>query len=294
MSITRTAVWKYLKQLEEMGYAFETLKGTGYKLKSTPDRLYPWEIERHLDTVNIGKEIVYRDTVDSTNALAFRLALAGCTEGTCVVAESQSGGRGRLQRRWLSPYAMNLYISVVLKPPVHPSRIYPLGFISSLAAFDTLSWAGVAPRLKWPNDVLTGGKKVCGTLIELLTEADRVRFVVIGIGLNINMDRTDMDPEIVDIATSLLMETKKRFERASVCGMLLNSLEKYYEVVRQRGVDEVCRLWEERAKTTGTYMEIRQMDRVYRGISEGIDRDGAILLNENGVVTRVIAGDVAV
>jgi BirA family biotin operon repressor/biotin-[acetyl-CoA-carboxylase] ligase len=294
MAVTRTAVWKYLEQLREMGYTFETLKGTGYRLKSTPDRLYPWEIERRLDTVTIGRQIVYRNTVDSTNALAFRLALAGCTEGTCVVAEAQSAGRGRLQRQWLSPHARNLCISVVLKPPIHPSRIYPLSFISPLAAFDTLVWAGVAPRLKWPNDVLTGGRKVCGTLIELSTEADRVRFCVIGIGLNINMDRTDMDPEIAGIATSLFMETKKHFERASVCGMLLNSLEKYYDVVRRQGMEEVCRLWEERARTTGTYMEIRQMDRLYRGISEGIDRDGAILLNENGVVRRVIAGDVAV
>ena len=294
MGITRTAVWKYLKQLERMGYVFETLKGTGYWLKSAPDKLYPWEIERYLDAATIGREIVYRDEVDSTNALAFRLALAGAAEGTCVVAESQSAGRGRLQRQWFSPHAKNLYLSVVLKPPVHPSRIYPLSFISSLAAFDTLTALGVAPRLKWPNDVLAGGKKVCGSLIELSTEADRVRFAIVGIGLNINMERADMEPEIADRATSLLIEAKKRFERASVCGMLLNSLEKHYEVVGRHGVDEVCRLWEEKAKTTGTYMEIRQMDRVYRGISQGIDWDGAVLLNENGVVKRVIAGDVSV
>ncbi len=294
MAITRTAVWKYLRQLEQMGYAFETLKGTGYRLKGRPDRLYPWEIGRFLDTTIIGKEIVYRDTVDSTNALAFQLALAGCAEGTCVIAESQSAGKGRLQRRWFSPYAKNLYVSVALKPAVHPSRVYPLSFISSLAVFDTLIRVGVTPRLKWPNDVLIGDKKVCGTLIELSTEADRVRFCVIGIGLNINMGKTDMDPEVADIATSLLLETKKHFERASICGMLLNGLEEYYEVVKQQGMDEICRLWEERARTTGTYMEIRQMDRVYRGISEGIDRDGAILLNEDGVVTRVIAGDVTV
>lgn len=120
-----------------------------------------------------------------------------------------------------------------------------------------------------------------------------MRFAIIGIGLNVNMDRAGLDPEIADKATSLLMETKKRFERASVCGMLLSGLDRYYGILRQQGVDEISRLWEERARTLGTYMEIRQMDRVYRGISKGIDTDGAVLLEENGVVTRVIAGDVS-
>ena len=169
-----------------------------------------------------------------------------------------------------------------------------MSFIPSLAAFDTLLSAGVEPRLKWPNDVLVNNRKICGTLIELSVEADTVRFAVIGIGLNINMERADMDADLVERATSLLVETKNLFERPRVCGILLGSLEKYYETARQQGMDEICRLWEERGGVKGTYMEIRQMDRVYRGISEGIDRDGAMLLKENGVVTRVIAGDVIV
>jgi BirA family biotin operon repressor/biotin-[acetyl-CoA-carboxylase] ligase len=141
---------------------------------------------------------------------------------------------------------------------------------------------------------LIQGKKICGTLIELSTEADRVRFVVIGIGLNVNMEKEDMDPEIADRATSLLMETKKRFERTRICGILLGNLERYYEIGRQEGMSEICRLWEERARTKGTYMEIVQTDRTYRGISHGIDEDGAVLLEENGKVARVIAGDASV
>jgi BirA family biotin operon repressor/biotin-[acetyl-CoA-carboxylase] ligase len=292
MNVTRTAVWKVLRQLEQMGYTFSKVKGRGYRIISTPDRLYPWEIEYRLTTAFVGREIVYQNSIDSTNALAFRLALAGCKEGVCVITESQSAGKGRLDRKWHSPYGKNLYLSVVLKPDIHPSQIYPLTFISSLAAYDTLKEAGVEPRLKWPNDVLVGGRKICGTLIELSTEADTVRFVVIGIGFNVNMGESDMDAEIRSKATSLLLETKNRFERTSICGMLLDSLEKYYEVVRQQGTDEICRLWEERAKIRGVYMEINQMDRVYRGISEGIDKDGAVLLRQNGTVVRVIAGDV--
>ncbi len=294
LDVTRTAVWKCLRQLEQIGYVFEKLKGRGYRLDVVPDRLYPWEIEQHLQTKYMGRSIVYKENVDSTNALAFKLALTDASEGTCVVAETQSAGKGRLQRKWHSPYAKNIYMSVVLRPTLHPSRVYPLTFISSLAVYDTLAALGVTPRLKWPNDVLIDTKKICGTLIELSTEADSVRFVIVGIGFNVNMTRAEMDPEIRDKATSLFMETKNRFERARICGMLLGTLEGYYQILKTDGVDEICRLWEERAKTKGKYMEITQMDNVYRGISQGIDKDGAILLEEDGRVTRVIAGDVRV
>jgi BirA family biotin operon repressor/biotin-[acetyl-CoA-carboxylase] ligase len=183
-------------------------------------------------------------------------------------------------------------MSFVLRPALHPSEVSPLTFISCLAAFDTLTSMGLTPTLKWPNDVLVKGRKVCGTLIELIVEPDTVRFVVIGIGLNVNMEETDMDEEIRGRATSLFLETGNRFERARVCGMLLNNLEKYYEVVKDRGVDEICRLWEERAHIRGVSMEIVQADRIYRGVSEGIGRDGAMLLREeSGAVTRVVAGD---
>ncbi len=294
LSISRTAVWKILQQLGRMGYVVEKLKGKGYRLTGAPDRLYPWEVERYLETQFVGREIIYKDSVGSTNDVAFDLARAGCREGTCVIAETQDNGRGRLRRSWRSPYGKNIYASAVLRPAVHPSEVSPLTFISCLAAFDALRSMGLAPTLKWPNDVLVNGRKVCGTLIELSVEPDAVRFVVIGIGLNVNMDDTDMDEEIKGKATSLFHETRNCFERARVCGMLLNNLEKYYEVVKGRGVGEICRLWEERANIRGVPMEIVQMDRVYRGVSEGIGRDGAMLLREeNGMVTKVIAGDVS-
>ncbi len=294
LDVTRTAVWKCLRQLEQLGYVFQKLKGRGYRLDVVPDRLYPWEIEQHLASSYMGRSIVYKESIDSTNAVAFKLALDDAGEGTCVVAETQTAGKGRLQRKWHSPYAKNVYMSVVLRPTLHPSRVYPLTFISSLAVYDVLVDLGVTPRLKWPNDVLVGTKKICGTLIELSTEADSVRFVIVGIGLNVNMKKAEMHPEIKDKATSLFMETKNSFERARICGMLLGTLERYYEILKTDGVDEICRLWEERAQTKGTYMEITQMNNVYTGISRGIDRDGAILLEEDGRITRVIAGDVRV
>ena len=152
---------------------------------------------------------------------------------------------------------------------------------------------GAEPTLKWPNDVLIKGRKVCGTLIELSTEAEMVRFVVVGIGLNINMKPAELSDEIRDKATSLFMETKKVYERAAVCGMLLSNLEKYYEVFKEKSESEICSIWEKRADIKGKYLEIVQMGEVHKGISEGIDRDGAVLINEEGTVRKIIAGDVS-
>lgn len=294
MKISRTAIWKYIKQLEELGYKIDKVKGRGYHLRAIPDRLFPWEIEWHLQTSFVGRDAVYRDTVESTNSLAYGLALKNAADGTVVVTETQQAGRGRLQRRWFSPYAKNLYVSIILRPRLHPSRIYPLTFMSSLAVFDTLEALGIQPQLKWPNDVLVKGRKICGTLTELSVEADAVQFVVIGIGFNVNMKRTELADEISTTATSLLMETKKVFERARVCGILLTNMEKYYRVVRDEGTEQICRIWENRAGIKGKTLEVVQMDRTYRGVSEGIDHDGGLLLAIDGKITKIIAGDVSV
>jgi BirA family biotin operon repressor/biotin-[acetyl-CoA-carboxylase] ligase len=294
LHVSRTAVWKYINHLERLGYVFQKSKGKGYRMTGVPDKLYSWEIDRHLRTDATGRKVVHREDVDSTNLLAFKLALSGEPEGTCVVAESQGAGKGRLGRKWFSPAGKNLCISVILRPHIHPSSVYPITFLSSLAAYDTIEeLTGIKPSLKWPNDILINGKKICGTLIELSTEADMVRFVVVGIGFNINMQYGELNEEIQNKATSLLIETKKIYERALVCGILLNHLEEHYRYFRQHGAVGTCSVWEERAAIKGKTLEINQMGESYRGIAEGIDRDGAMLLNVDGEVKKIIAGDVS-
>jgi BirA family biotin operon repressor/biotin-[acetyl-CoA-carboxylase] ligase len=293
LNISRTAIWKYIHQLERLGYNIAKLKGRGYKLIKIPDKLFTWEIDRYLNTDFIGKEIIYKEIVDSTNSYAFKLALDGASEGTCVLADAQKAGRGRLNRVWFSPAGENLYLSVILKPHVHPSNVYPITFISSLAVYDTVETiTGIKPTLKWPNDLLINGKKMCGTLIELSTEADMVKFVVVGIGLDINMKEKEISEEITQKATSLFIETKMIFERANVCGILLSNLEKYYLIFKHNGENEICRIWEERSCIKGKYLEINQMGITYRGISEGIDNKGALLLNIDGEIKTIIAGDI--
>lgn len=292
LGISRTAVWKYINQLEKKGYGISKLKGKGYSLVNIPNKLFPWEINKYLHN-SFTKEIIYKETIDSTNTYAFKLALTGKPEGTCIVAESQKSGKGRLNRTWFSPAYQNIYLSVILRPPVHPSKVYPITFLSSLAVYDTVKdLTGLPPTLKWPNDVLINGKKVCGTLLEISTEADMVSFVIIGIGFNINMDAQHTDESIKDKATSLYMETGKTYNRAYVCAVLLSMLERYYSVFLEKGEREICNIWESKALIKGKYIEINQMTEVFRGISEGIDIDGAMLLNINGEIKKIIAGDV--
>jgi BirA family biotin operon repressor/biotin-[acetyl-CoA-carboxylase] ligase len=294
LGISRTAVWKYINQLELKGYSITKLRGKGYRLTNTPDKLFPWEVNRYLNNNSIVKEIIFRDNIESTNSFAFKLALGGKPEGTCVIAETQKSGKGRLNRVWFSPPGKNLYLSIILKPFIHPSRVYPVTFISSLAVYDTIKRvAGITPTLKWPNDVLIHGKKVCGTLLELSTEADMVSFVIVGIGFNINMKEKEIDEAIINKATSLYIETKKIYERASVCGILLSNLDKYYAIFRRTGEQEICNIWEKTAQIKGKHLEINQMGEVYSGISQGIDTSGAMLLNINGQVKKIIAGDVS-
>lgn len=292
LGISRTAVWKCIKNLEKYGYIINTLKGKGYMLESGPGAPLPWEIDRFLQTKSIGKEIIYKKTVDSTNSLAFKLALLDKPEGTCIIAESQQAGRGRLNRTWHSPTGKNLYLSLILRPRVEPSRIYPITFISCLAVYDTVEMVSeIIPTLKWPNDVLLNGKKVCGTLLEISAETDMVKFVIVGIGLNVNMKENDLTDDIKDRATSLFMETKKVYDRAYVCGQFLNNFEKYYEIFKKYGGGEICRLWEKKANIKGKFIEVNQMGEIVKGISEGIDSTGALLLNIGGETKRVIAGD---
>ncbi len=293
LGVSRTAVWKYMNQLERYGYDIDKSKGKGYRLVETPDRLYGWEIDRYRNTGRIGAKIIHRETLDSTNIFAFKQALAGEAEGTCVVSESQEKGKGRLGRKWSSPAGKNIYLSVILRPSIHPSMVYPATFLSSLAVSDTIEQlTDLKATLKWPNDVLVQGRKISGTLIELSTEADMVRFVVVGIGFNVNMESDDMDEDIKARATSLLMETKKTYERPRVCGILLSNLERYYDLFKIDGARAICDIWEERAQIRGKHLEINQMGKVFIGTAKGIDRDGAILLDIEGTTKKILAGDV--
>lgn len=243
----------------------------------------------------IGEPLYFFSSVESTNQLAFNIAGEGASEGTVIVADHQTRGRGRMQRVWQSPPALNLYISVILRPALAPAFSSPLTIMAGVAIFDVL--AGYCPqvRLKWPNDVLINNKKVCGILTEIKTIGNKIDFVIIGIGININMQIDDLLPSLAPIATSLRVETGKPLDRVDLTVKLLERMGAFYASFLTEGINPLRELWLSAAQLVGRLVEVTFGAEVYRGIVSGMDDSGALMImDEMGEKQRIIAGDLKV
>lgn len=294
LGTSRTAVWKQIRLLREQGYAIEAVPSRGYRLTSTPDLLLPAEIRAGLDTRTIGQEIIYLEDTDSTNLRAYLLGETGAAEGTVVIADRQSAGKGRLGRRWTSPPGVNLYTSVLLRPPISPRSAPQLTFLSAVAAARAIEeTSGLEARLKWPNDILLGGKKVAGLLNELSAETDRVHFVVLGIGVNLNMQAGHFPADLRYPATSVAMETGARISRPAFARALFRHLDGLYHLYLEKGFLPVLLAWESLFDLAGQQVEVDMQERRLLGIATGLDEDGALLVRlPDGTLERVLAGDV--
>ncbi|MBE0597609.1 MAG: biotin--[acetyl-CoA-carboxylase] ligase [Desulfuromonadales bacterium] len=294
LGISRTAVWKQIRLLREQGYVIEAVPSRGYRLTSTPDLLLPAEIRAGLDTQIIGREIVYLAEADSTNLRASLLGEAGSVEGTVVIADQQSAGKGRLGRRWSSPPGVNLYTSVLLRPPISPRSAPQLTFLSAVAtAWAIEETSGLEPQVKWPNDILLGGKKVAGLLNEMSAETDRVHFVVLGIGVNLNMQAGQFPQDLRYPATSLTLETGRPISRLRFARSLLHHLEGLYRVYLEKGFTPILLAWKNLFDLAGRQVEVDLQKRRLSGVAIGIDEDGALLVRlVDGSTERVLAGDV--
>src|SRR5512137_861838 len=241
----------------------------------------------------IGRRIEYHEELESTNTEALRLALDNAPEGTVVIADAQSEGRGRLDRIWESPPSLNLYLSVVLRPdiPAAASSLIPL--MVGVAVADIISKYGPGPvRLKWPNDVLIDGKKICGILTEMRTKADRVHFIIVGIGVNINMRKLDFPRGIRETATSLRILTECEIDRIDVAIRLFESLERWYRIFLSGGEAAIREKWLQYADIIGKRIEVVFKSETQRGTVVGLDEHGALLLEGETGVQQVLAGDV--
>ncbi len=235
LGVTRTAIWKRVGILRHSGYTIEASRRLGYRLLQSPDLLSPAEVRPFLKTRWIGKTMHYFRTVDSTNVQAYQLALRGAGEGEIVVAESQEKGRGRLGRHWFSPAFRNLYLSVILRPKIPPHQAPLITLMAAVAAAEAIEkTSGLRPMIKWPNDLLIKGRKLAGLLNEIHSETDRVHFVILGIGVNLNTDERAFSKEIREFATSLKRETGKTVSRKVFLQHLLQTLEKWYDVFNKQ------------------------------------------------------------
>jgi len=293
LGISRAAIWKQIGALREQGYKIDALPSKGYRLGAGPDRLWSEEIRDGLQATVIGREIVYFAETDSTNHRAALLAEGGAKDGTVIVAEAQSAGKGRLGRRWASPAGVNLYLSIILRPTIAPRAAPLLTFLSSLATARTIELeCGLRPTVKWPNDVLLDGCKVAGLLNEMNAETERVNYVILGIGVNLNMTQEQFPADLRYPATSLALALQHPVDRVRFCRRLLSEIDLLYRDY-PAGQEAILAGWLAYFDLLGKKVVVEEPSRTIVGAVTGIAADGALLLTlENGDSERILAGDV--
>jgi BirA family biotin operon repressor/biotin-[acetyl-CoA-carboxylase] ligase len=292
LGCSRAAVWKRIAALRRRGYDIRARHAAGYVLAGAPDRLGPAELAPHL--AGPWRDVRCLDRVDSTQRVARELAREGATEGTAVVAEEQTAGRGRLGRTWHSPPGENLYCSIVLRPPLAPAEVPQIALVAGVAVAAAVEEAtGRRPAIKWPNDVLLEGRKVAGILTEMESEVDRVHHVIAGIGVNLNTRR--FPRALRDRASSLLLLTGTPVDRARFTGRLLAALEARYRQYLRDGFAGLRPQWEAYSCLTGTDVCVAGPAGETTGRVLGIADDGALRLRgADGREVRVVAGEVTV
>lgn len=296
LQVSRTAVWKHIKNLLSQGYQIESVPSRGYRFLAAPDVLTSLEITSGLQTKRIGCQILTVRETESTNLLAFRLAEKSALDGTVVIAEAQTGGKGRLGRHWVSPPGVNLYCSVVLRPPMAPVRAPQLTFLSAVAVARAIEEvAQLRPTIKWPNDVLLHDRKVAGLLNEMSAETDTIHCVVLGIGVNINMLREQFPEDLRQPATSLFLEKGVCVNRVDFTRALLTHLDALYDDYLLQGFPGIREEWLSRSTVQGRRVRVSFGTGVMEGTVHGVDHDGALLVvREDGTQERVLAGDVVI
>jgi len=310
LGISRAAVWKHVEVLKSAGYQIESIRSRGYRLLAAPDRLDAQELAGLRRERRPAAKVVVLDVTRSTNSDALVLGRQGAPEGSVVLAETQTEGRGRLGRQWESARGVNLYLSLLLRPPIVPAAAPQLSLVAGVAVAETLAAEGAACGIKWPNDVVLGGgrdasgasiplRKIAGILTEIEAEADRVSFVVVGIGVNVNSTQEHFSPALAGRATSLFLETGRKLDRTALAARLLWRLEGAYEAFLTHGFAALAPRWRALSVLEGRPVEVSGIGRdsgdVSRGTCVGIDGDGALLLETApGRVCRVLAGDVTV
>ncbi len=293
--VSRTAVWKVINQLKKEGYRIEAVQNKGYHMVSSPDLLSKYELESRLNTEWLGKEIVYKEVTDSTNADVRRMAEDGAKEGLLVVADGQTLGKGRRGRAWESPKGTNLYFSVLLKPDFSPDKASMITLVVAYSvAMVIRKNTGLDAKIKWPNDIVVGKKKVCGILTEMSMERDYIHHIVVGVGINVNEE--GFPEEIADMATSLKNEKGSLISRANLLSDILSQVEKNYAMFLQAGdlrpfVDDYNKM----LVNKGALVKVLDPKGEFSGIAGGINEEGMLIVfKENGQIEKVYAGEVSV
>lgn len=295
LGVSRTAVWKAINQLKEEGWQIESVKSHGYRLAGEADVMTASELATVLDTQWLGTQIAYFDETDSTNIQARKLAEKGAPHGTLVVADCQSAGKGRRGRSWDSPRGTGIWMSILLRPGFSPACASMLTLVAGMAAVRGIERAcGLTPQIKWPNDLVLDGKKICGILTEMSTEEEEIRYVVIGMGINVNNEA--FPPELGDTAASLRQKLGHGMRRSPIIGETARAFEAYYEAFsRTRDMSGLREEYDGMLVNRGRQVRVLDPRGPYTGKALGIDQGGGLLVErEGGQVSPVISGEVSV
>lgn len=295
LGISRSAVSKHVAALKSTGYHIQSSPGKGHALSDPPDLLLPGEIRHGLETRVFGRSrIEYHDLIPSTNDMAKTLAAQGAVEGTVVIAEEQNAGRGRKGRVWLASKGEGILMSLILRPTMSPSEASRITLMTAVALAETLiGVTGLPVLIKWPNDILIKGKKMAGILTEMSMEMDLVDYVVVGLGLNVNTPASRFPDDIASIASSLLAETGKTWNRAELVRRFLFWFEHYYAKVTGQGFSAVMKRWKELSDIIGRRVTVAMVGEDKHGRVIDVDDDGVLILeDESGGIHRVMSGDV--
>ena len=299
LGVARATVGRHIEELRSLGFDIQHQPSLGYRLIASPDILFAEDIQYRLGKTVIGRQVLVYERTASTNDLVERLALDGAAEGVVVFAESQMRGRGRMGRSWASPRGKGLWFSTLLRPKLLMSSVGRLTIAASVAIARTIrEQTGLAAEIKWPNDVFIAGRKCAGILAELRTELDAIKFIVLGIGLDVNCEAGDFPPEVRGIATSLKMELARQGRepvlRGDLAVALLRELDHICKLAADdSGFDDIRREWARLSSTLGKRVALQIGPHRIEGFAQALDEDGSLLVRcDNGRIEHVVSGDV--
>jgi len=295
IGVTRQQVWRWIEKLRALGVRVKGHPRSGYHIERMPDILVPQMLSHRLYGTPFARRIYHFFKIDSTNSVAMRLGESGEPHGTIVLAEEQTAGRGRAGREWTSEKSAGIYCSILLRPPIPPAHAPLLTLVAGLAARDAAAEdLDTLPDIRWPNDLLVGGRKVCGILTEMHAEPDRIHYAVIGIGMNVN--QTKMPEELSDIATSLRIETGKIHSRLELLIRLLRSVDRYYNQFLADGAAPIVRRFAEVSSYfKGKRVRITTATETFTGTTAGLEPSGVLRVarDDGREIVPVLSGDVA-
>lgn len=295
LRISRVAVWKHIKKIQDLGYTVESKQKLGYKLTKNSEMLLPWEITKGLKTNKIGQRAYYFDSIDSTQNQALKMATEPTNDGALIVASKQTGGKGRSGRKWISPKG-GIWISIILQPKfdISITTLFPIA--SALAVSKALEKTmSISPELKWPNDLTLNGKKIAGMLVDVSLESNQIENMVLGVGINFDIEAKKVEkllkdtPNFYGVAS---LNGRKKIKPVELVQAFLAELEKIYESLNSKHTKKIISEWTKRSSTIGKKIEMNTIDETIKGRAVKIDEDGALIVDTGDKLQRVIAGDI--